>query len=124
MRIAILKRDRCQPRKCQYECIKYCPMVRTGAETIVIGEDGKPVISEELCEGCGICIKKCPFEAISIIGLPDRLTGEETHRYGENGFVLYGLPIPKPGKVTGLLGENGTGTVSYTHLTLPTILLV
>ncbi len=109
MRIAILKRDRCQPRKCEYECIKYCPMVRTGAETIVIGEAGKPLISEELCEGCGICIKKCPFGAISIIGLPEKLKGEETHRYGENGFVLYGLPIPKRGKVTGLLGENGTG---------------
>ncbi len=109
MRIAILKRDRCQPRKCEYECIKYCPMVRTGAETIVIGDDSKPVISEELCEGCGICIKKCPFSAISIIGLPEELKGGETHRYGENGFVLYGLPIPKRGKVVGLLGENGTG---------------
>ncbi len=27
-------------------------------------------ISEELCIGCGICIKKCPFEAINIINLP------------------------------------------------------
>ncbi len=109
MRIAILKRDKCQPRKCELECLKYCPMVRTGAETIVLGKDGKPVISEDLCEGCGICIKKCPFGAISIIGLPEELKGEETHRYGENGFVLYGIPIPKAGKVTGLLGANGTG---------------
>ncbi len=109
MRIAILKRDKCQPRKCEYECIKYCPMVRTGAETVVQGSDGKPVISEELCEGCGICIKKCPFVAISIIGLPEELKGEETHRYGENGFVLYGMPIPKAGKITGMVGENGIG---------------
>ncbi len=109
MRIAILKRDKCQSRKCEYECIKYCPMVRTGVETIILGKDGKPVISEDLCEGCGICVKKCPFAAISIIGLPEELKGEETHRYGENGFVLYGMPIPKAGKITGMLGENGIG---------------
>jgi ATP-binding cassette subfamily E protein 1 len=109
MRIAIVHRDKCQPKKCEDECIKYCPMVRTGEETVVLGEDGKPVISEALCEGCGICIKKCPFAAISIIGLPEELKGEETHRYGENGFVLYGMPIPKAGQITGMLGENGIG---------------
>ena len=27
-------------------------------------------------------------------------------------------------EIVGLLGPNGCGTVSYTHLTLPTILLV
>jgi ATP-binding cassette subfamily E protein 1 len=84
-------------------------MVQTGDETVIMGSDGKPVISEELCEGCGICIKKCPFSAISIIGLPEELKGEETHRYGENGFVLYGMPIPRAGKISGLLGENGIG---------------
>ena len=26
-----------------------------------------------------------------------------------------------PGEIVGLLGPNGAGTVSYTHLTLPTI---
>jgi ATP-binding cassette subfamily E protein 1 len=109
MRIAIVKKDKCQPKKCMYECIKYCPMVRTGEETVIKGEDSKPVISEELCEGCGICIKKCPFSAISIIGLPEELEGEEAHRYGENEFVLYGMPIPKAGKITGLLGQNGIG---------------
>ena len=84
-------------------------MVRTGTETVIVGEDSKPIISEELCEGCGICIKKCPFAAISIIGLPEELVGKEAHRYGENGFVLYGMPIPKAGKITGLLGQNGIG---------------
>jgi len=93
---------------CNFQCIKFCPRVRTGDETIVIGEDGKPVISEELCVGCGICVKRCPFESITIIGLPEELE-EPTHRYGRNGFALYGLPVPTVGKVTGILGQNGIG---------------
>jgi ATP-binding cassette subfamily E protein 1 len=108
-RIAVLDRYKCQPMKCSIECYKYCPKVRTGDETIVFDEDGRPIISEELCEGCGICIKKCPFGAISVVGLPEELQGNETHRYGINMFTLYGLPIPKKGKVTGILGVNGTG---------------
>ena len=108
MRIAVVHRDRCHPVKCGTECILYCPRVRTGDETVVIGEDQKAVISEELCVGCGICVKKCPFEALDIVNLPEQLD-QPTHRYGQNGFVLYGLPIPVEGKVTGILGPNGIG---------------
>ena len=108
MRIAVVHKDRCHSRKCGTECILYCPRVRTGDETIIIGEDGKAVISEELCVGCGICVKKCPFEAIDIVSLPEELE-QPTHRYGVNGFALYGLPIPVEGKVTGILGANGIG---------------
>jgi ATP-binding cassette, sub-family E, member 1 len=108
MRIAIVHKDRCHAKKCGTECISYCPRVRTGDETIIIGEEGKAVISEELCVGCGICIKKCPFGAIDIVSLPEELE-HPTHRYGKNGFALYGLPIPLEGKVTGILGANGIG---------------
>jgi ATP-binding cassette subfamily E protein 1 len=108
MRIAVIHKDRCHSRKCGTECILYCPRVRTGDETVIIGEDGKAWISEELCVGCGICVKKCPFEALDIVSLPEELE-QATHRYGENGFALYGLPIPVEGKVTGILGANGIG---------------
>ncbi len=108
MRIAIVHKDRCHAKKCGQECILYCPRVRTGDETIVIGETGRAVISEELCVGCGICIKKCPFEALDIIQLPEELATPVT-RYGPNAFVLYGLPQPVAGKVTGVLGPNGIG---------------
>ena len=108
MRIAIVHKDRCHAKKCGTECILYCPRVRTGDETVIIGEEGKAIISEELCVGCGICIKKCPFEAIDIVSLPEELE-HPTHRYGQNGFALYGLPIPIGGKVTGMLGANGIG---------------
>ena len=108
MRIAIVHKDRCHAKKCGTECIVYCPRVRTGDETVILGEDGKAVISEELCVGCGICVKKCPFTAIDIVSLPEELE-HPTHRYGKNGFALYGLPIPAGGRVAGILGPNGIG---------------
>ncbi|GKE89071.1 ABC transporter E family member 2, partial [Tanacetum coccineum] len=46
-------------------------------------------IFEELCIGCGICVKKCPFDAIEIINLPKDLEKDTTHRYGVNTFKLH-----------------------------------
>ncbi|KAG9019774.1 Fe-S cluster-binding ribosome biosynthesis protein [Tulasnella sp. 427] len=66
-------------------------------------------ISEVLCIGCGICVKKCPFEAITIINLPTNLDSEVTHRYTANSFKLHRLPTPRPGQVLGLVGTNGIG---------------
>lgn len=109
MRIAIVLKDRCTSKRCAQECIKFCPRVRAGDETIVMGEDGKPIISEELCVGCGICINKCPFEAIKIIGLAEELKEDLVHQFGKNGFRLYRLPIPKKGSCIGVLGQNGIG---------------
>lgn len=114
MRIAVVEKDRCQPKKCQYECVTFCPVVRQGiTECIQPGPDqGKAIISEELCIGCGICINKCPFEAIHIINLPEMLDDDLMHRYGENQFSLFRLPVPKMGRIVGLLGPNGIGKSS------------
>lgn len=109
MRIAVLLKDRCQPKNCTIECIKYCPKVRSGDETILIDDRGKPVISEDLCVGCGICVHKCPFDAIKIIGLAEELEKDLIHQFGQNGFRLFRLPYPKKGQVIGLLGPNGIG---------------
>ena len=108
-RISILDKDRCQPKKCDYLCISYCPGVRMDEDTIVVDEDTKkPLISEQLCEGCGICTNRCPFDAISIINLPEAV-GEPIHRFGQNQFELFGLPSLEEGTVLGLLGPNGIG---------------
>ncbi|XP_041358103.1 ATP-binding cassette sub-family E member 1-like [Gigantopelta aegis] len=109
-RIAIVSTDKCKPKKCRQECKKSCPVVRMGKLCIEVSPTDKiAFISEELCIGCGICSKKCPFEAISIINLPSNLEKETTHRYSANSFKLHRLPIPRPGEVLGLVGTNGIG---------------
>ena len=108
-RIAILLTDRCHPKECQWECQAYCPPVRMGKECIVEGPEGRPIISETLCIGCGICVHKCPFDAIKILNTPEADEREIVHRYGYNGFRLYRLPLPPTRGITGLLGPNGTG---------------
>ena len=107
-RVAVLDADRCKVKKCDKTCVSFCPMVRSRVEAIKI-EGNKAVISEVLCSGCGICVKKCPFKAISIVNLPDELDKDCSHRFGANSFKLFRLPTPSPGTVLGLLGQNGIG---------------
>ena len=125
-RIAIVSEDKCRPKKCRQECKKTCPVNRVGTAMLVqfllyclkcIGklcievtpEDRIAFISETLCIGCGMCVKKCPFGAITVINLPTNLEKETTHRFGPNSFKLHRLPMPRPGQVLGLVGTNGIG---------------
>ena len=116
-RVAVLDQELCQPRKCGLECIIYCPVNKTGGECIIQRpDDGKAVISEELCTGCTICIKKCPFDAIVIVNLAQEIGVDKIHQYGVNSFRLYKIPIPKEGTVTGIVGRNGMGKSTIINL--------
>jgi ATP-binding cassette subfamily E protein 1 len=109
MRLAFVNKENCKAGvDCNYICISVCPINRAKKDCITIAENKKINIDEKLCIGCGICVKRCPFNAISIINLPEELK-TPIHRYGKNGFALYNLPTPVFGKVIGILGRNAIG---------------
>lgn len=113
-RIAIIDYDKCKPKKCNNECGMMCPINRQGKECIKIVDieeiGQKAKISSDLCIGCGMCVKKCPFNAISIINLPKELDENELlYSYGENSFRIYKCPSVKKGHCVGILGANGLG---------------
>jgi ATP-binding cassette subfamily E protein 1 len=84
---------------------------KSGAECIILNEEIKKAqIDENICNGCGICVKVCPFEAITIVNLATELGTDKIHQYGKNSFRLYRLPTPKKGEVVGLLQEISSPT--------------
>jgi len=116
-RVAVLDKDLCQPKKCGLECIKYCPVNKSGADCIILNEEVKKAqIDEEVCNGCGICVKVCPFDAITIVNLASELAADKIHQYGPNSFRLYKLPTPRKGEVVGLLGRNGMGKSTVVNI--------
>ena len=105
-RLAIIDHEKCKPKKCNKECQKACPPNNRGILCIEI--ENTAIISEDLCIGCGMCVKVCPFNAIQIINLPTELD-KPLYTYDKNSFRLYKLPYPKIGKIYGIIGENGIG---------------
>lgn len=114
-RIAVLEKDLCTKERCGYLCEKCCPINRMSKECVIKEKDtGLPIINEELCIGCGICVKKCPGHAIKIINLKEEI-GEPIFQYARNAFRIYGLPLPRNG-VSGLVGRNGIGKTTALKL--------
>ncbi|MEM5772591.1 MAG: ribosome biogenesis/translation initiation ATPase RLI [Candidatus Aenigmatarchaeota archaeon] len=107
MRVAVIDKDLCKPEKCSFQCVKVCPINRAGEKCCFVEDKAK--INEDLCVGCGLCVKKCPFYAINVVNTPEQIKETPVHRFENNGFVLFRLPFPIFGKITGILGSNGTG---------------
>ena len=107
-RIAVIDRERFENAQLAYEAVQACPEVRMGRNAIFLGKDGLPAIDEQLCTGCGLCVKKAPANAIKIVNLPAELDAP-SFQYGANTFRLYGFVLPKEGGVVGVVGVNGIG---------------
>ncbi len=107
--LAVIDPKKCNPNKCHHECMKACPINRQDKQCIHLNEKGDLArIDEDLCIGCKLCIKACPFGAIHIVNLAEE-KGQLVHQFGKNTFRLYNLPAPKEGFVVGLLGQNSVG---------------
>jgi len=63
---AVVNPENCDTQKCQEECLKSCPQILIGLDTITLTEDQKAVIDPATCGYCEICIKECPLDAIEI----------------------------------------------------------
>src|SRR3989344_3758559 len=106
----IVERDKCHPTRCQHECMKFDPVNKAGGEGFHLGPHGKSEINEEVAsEMHKICAKKCPFQAIHIVNLPEKLIEDPINRFGQNQFELFLLPIVKPSITVGIIGRNGIG---------------
>ena len=113
-REAVLDKELCQPKKCGLECIKYCPVNKSGADCIILNEETKKAqIDENICNGCGICVKVCPFDAITIVNLASELSTDKVHQYGINSFRLYKLPTPKSMSVCSVCGEEFENDIRF-----------
>ncbi|MEM0324348.1 MAG: ribosome biogenesis/translation initiation ATPase RLI [Candidatus Aenigmatarchaeota archaeon] len=112
-RIAVIDRELCRFDKCNLVCISKCPIAANNKKAVYFNEEKNIVaIDEDLCIGCGICIKVCPFDAIRIVNFPKPLDQKPIHRFGINGFELYNLPFPIENKIVGIIGPNGIGKTS------------
>jgi NAD-dependent dihydropyrimidine dehydrogenase PreA subunit len=66
IKTAVVNLEACDTQKCDEECIKSCPQVLIGLDTITLNLDQKAVIDPATCGYCEICIKECPLDAIEI----------------------------------------------------------
>ncbi len=106
-RIAVVDNTRLKDMQVKRHIQSLCPVNRAGKECIYF-EGDRLRIDEALCIGCGICVNAAP-NAISIVNLPSELDKDPIHRYGENSFALFNLPVPVKGQSVGILGVNGIG---------------
>ncbi|PIN85008.1 MAG: ribosome biogenesis/translation initiation ATPase RLI [Candidatus Diapherotrites archaeon CG11_big_fil_rev_8_21_14_0_20_37_9] len=117
VRIAVVEKDRCiNEIGCDFICGKVCPVNRTGKECISLDEKQRPVVSEDLCIGCNLCVIKCPVDCVYIENLVQELSENPVHRYGENEFRFYRIPVVKKGEIVGLIGRNGIGKSSIVKI--------
>jgi len=121
---------KCSYNSCGRPCIEFCPVTITNRRKKgkVGGGKLKPaidfkkstnqiIIHSEICIQCGICINKCPKNAIYVKNIvEEENAGIKIHQYGKDSFRLYNFPTLVQGRVTGLCGPNGIGKTTILNI--------
>jgi Fe-S-cluster-containing hydrogenase component 2 len=85
----------------QIPCDPCADACRHGAIKPLAGINDLPVLDEDLCDGCGLCIAKCPGQAVFVV--------DETYSLDEALVMLpyEFLPLPEVGEVVCAFGRDG-----------------
>ena len=77
MQVAYIRKEKCNTTMCN-RCVKFCPASRKDMPVIFIGRNKKATVVEELCNGCGKCVRICPEKAIEMKFVKDKSAPAET----------------------------------------------
>ena len=92
-----------------------CPVNMVGKDCMYF-EGEKLLINEDLCTGCGICVKFDNYNSIKIINLIDEKNKKVIHQYGTNGFRIFDLPLLNENSTIGIVGKNGIGKTTIVNI--------
>ena len=92
-----------------------CPVNMVGKDCMYF-EGEKLLINEDLCTGCGICVKFDNYNSIKIINLIDEKNKKVIHQYGINGFRIFDLPLLNENSTIGIVGKNGIGKTTIVNI--------
>lgn len=96
-----------QGRVVVIECVQEIPCnpceaaCHQGAITVCEPITNVPVLHEELCDGCGLCVAQCPGLAIFVVDFNYSPTEALV------GFPYEYLPLPRPGQVVDAVNREG-----------------
>lgn len=71
-------------------CVRFCPRSTKAQPVIFIGRNKKATVNEELCNGCGKCVRICREKAIEMVFIQDKVPNagigkaEETEAEAKN----------------------------------------
>ncbi|KAL2621137.1 hypothetical protein R1flu_001342 [Riccia fluitans] len=104
-RVSVVSSDRCKPKKCRHDYVALLSKHENMAWKFHQARNCFYFVGA--LYRLGICVKRCPWEAVQIINLPKDLDKVTTPRYGASTFKLHRLPVPRPRQILGLVGING-----------------
>ena len=72
MQVARIKKEKCDTSMCN-RCVRFCPRSTKTQPVIYIGRNKKATVNEELCNGCGKCVRICREKAIEMVFIKEKV---------------------------------------------------